>query len=64
MNTPLQSLKKRKVNGHYRRKSVCDRPKALTNGLHDRNYLDILTTFIDFHSFANSAKTIKHCRNV
>ena len=41
-----------------RRKSVCDRQKALSNGHHDRHYLDIATTFINFISFANSSKTI------
>ena len=41
-----------------RRKSLCDRQKALSNGHHDRHYLDIAASFINFNSFANSSKTI------
>ena len=40
-----------------RRKSFCDRQKALFKGHNDRHYLDIVTTFINFTSFANSSKT-------
>ena len=34
-------------------KSLCDCRKALSNGHHDRHYLDIATTFINFNSFSN-----------
>ena len=34
-----------------RRNRVCDRQKALLNGHHDRQYLDITTTFTNFKSF-------------
>ena len=39
-----------------RRKRLCDRRKALSNGHHDRHYLDIATTFINFNSFTNYSK--------
>ena len=39
-----------------RRKSLCDQRKALSNGHHDRHYLDIATTFINFNPFANYSK--------
>ena len=39
-------------------KSLCDHQKDLWNGHHDRHYLDIATTFINFNSFVNSSKTI------
>ena len=39
-------------------KNLCDHQKALSNSHHDRHYLDIATTFINFNSFANSSKTI------
>ena len=39
-----------------RRKSLCDRRKALSIGHRDRHYLDIATSFISFNSFENSSK--------
>ena len=44
------------IIGHL--KSLCDRRKALPNGHHDRHYLDIATSFINFNSFTNPSKTI------
>ena len=40
-----------------RRKKLCDHQKALSNGHHNRHYLDTATTFTNFNSFANSSKT-------
>ena len=39
-------------------KSLYDRRKVLPIGNHDRHYLNIATTFINFNSFADSSKTI------
>ena len=34
-----------------RRNRICDRRKAWLNGHHDRQYVDITTTFTNFKSF-------------
>ena len=62
INFPISALKTtagQRSNGQFdRRKILCDRRKAFSNGQHDRHCLDIATTFINFNSFANSSNTI------
>ena len=60
-----------------RRNRACDCRKASLNGYHDRQYLDVTTTFTNFNSFTTFSKTIfvifwngkpnlwqKHCTGV
>ena len=42
------------------RNRVCDQRKALLNGHHDRQYLDITIAFNNFNSFTTFSKTICH----
>ena len=44
--------------GQHCHNRACDPQNALFNGHHDRQYLDVATTFTDFNSFTTFSKTI------